>query len=405
MPTITVLGGCGAVGSVAARTLAADATFDHVVVADLDTARAAALADGLPGATAARVDATDPDSLRTVLDGADVVLNCTGPFYAFGTTVLQTVIDAGIDYVDVCDDVDATYELLELDGAARAAGVRAVIGMGNSPGVTNLLARLAADVLLDSVEAVDIYHAHGGEPFEGEGVIAHRLHGMGLDIPMFLDGELTSVRFFEPSGLALRERVDLHLVGEDVPVYPYPHPEQVTLPRHVPLRRVTNRGTVLPDRYFELTTEVARLGLTSREELTVKGLRVAPHDVAVAWLQRERDRLLAETGFGTQRGCAKVVVEGTRHGAPRTYVFSMASQDQALGEGTGIPAAMGAMLLQRGKVTAEGVLPPEACVSPLDFLALVGPVLAQTQQGGSFDGILVQKIDAGGEVETVDLPF
>jgi len=222
---------------------------------------------------------------------------------------------------------------------------------------------------------------------------------------MFLDGELRSVRFFEPSGVALRERVDLHLIGDDVPVYPYPHPEQVTLPQHLELRRVTNRGTVLPDRYFELTTEVARLGLTSREELTVKGRPVVPHDVAVAWLQRERDRLLEQTGFGTQRGCAKVVVAGTRRGEPRSYVFSMASRDQALGEGTGIPAAMGAMLLQQGKVTATGVLPPEACVNPMDFLALVGPVLAQSQQGGSFDGLLVQKIDAAGQVETVDLPF
>ena len=406
MSSVIVLGGCGAVGRVAARTLALHDAFDRVVVGDLDEPGARALAADLgEGVDAVGVDASDAPSVRSALEGHDVVLNCTGPFYALGTTVLQTAIDAGLSYVDVCDDVDATYELLALHEAASAAGIRAIVGMGNSPGVTNLLARLAADLLLDSTESVDIYHAHGGEAVEGPGVVAHRLHGMGMEIPMYLDGRLETVRFFEPSGLALRERVDLHLIGEGVPVYPYPHPEQVTLPRHLDLRRVTNRGTVLPDRYFELTTEVARLGLASLEPLEVGGRTVVPRDFAIAWLLQERNRLLAETSFGTQRGCAKVVVAGTRRGKPRSYVFSMASTDQALGEGTGIPAAMGAILLQQGKVEPAGVLPPEACVKPADFMALVAPVLAKLGGGGSFEGVRVEKIDEHGQVERIDLPF
>lgn len=406
-PNVLVLGGAGAVGRVAVRTLAAHDAFSCVVAADVKPLAIEDLNVG-PGrerVTTARVDVSDGAALAAALRDAAVVVNCTGPFYRFGPPVLRAAIEAGVAYVDVCDDVDATLAALDLDEAARARGVRAVIGMGNSPGVTNLLARFAADQLLDTVDAVDIYHAHGGEAFEGAGVVAHRLHGMQMAIPVYLDGALRTVGFFEPDGLALREDVEFHLLGPGIRVYPYPHPEQLTLPRHIPLRRVTNRGTVLPAAYFERTVEVARLGLADTTPLAVGAATVAPRDFAIAWLLRERERLLAETAFGPQRGCAKVVVRGTRHGAPRTYVFSMASRDQALGEGTGIPVAMGAILLAQGKVRGPGVLPPEAAIEPLDFLALVAPVLAGSRQQGSFEGVLVERVLADGTVERVDLPL
>lgn len=95
----------------------------------------------------------------------------------------------------------------------RRAGRRALNGMGNSPGVTNIVGRMLAEPLLDEAEAVDIYHCHGGEAFEGPGVLAHRLHGMAMDIPMFLDGELRTVRFSDDDGIALRTRTDFHTIG------------------------------------------------------------------------------------------------------------------------------------------------------------------------------------------------
>ena len=408
MATVIVLGGCGAVGSHAARTLALHETFDRVIVADLNLQRAQQLCNewNAGGTEALQLDVDDAAAMRAALTGCDVVLNCTGPFYKYAVPTLQATLDAGVKcYVDVCDDVDATLAMLELDGVVRDAGAVALLGMGNSPGVTNLLGRLAADLLLDEVEAVDIYHAHGGEEFEGAGVIAHRLHGMTASVPMFLEGQLRHVGFFEPEGLALRTKVKLHLVGDEVPVYPYPHPEQITMPRHLTLRQVTNRGTVLPDEYFQLTAELARLGLTEGEPLQVQGQAVSLLEFSIAFLQRQRDEILARGQFGSQRGCAKVVARGLRRGEFRQYNFSMASENQALGEGTGIPAAMGAILMQQGKIEGQGVLPPEACVPPMEFLALVKPILALTQKDGGFQGIIVEKVDEAGNAELVDLPF
>jgi saccharopine dehydrogenase (NAD+, L-lysine-forming) len=407
MPKVVVLGGCGAVGSVAARTLAGQDLFSEVVIADANVARAEGLAAALgTKASAARFDAQDGASVRAVVRGADVVLNCVGPFYKTVKTILAAVLEEKVPYVDVCDDVDVTLEVLEWDARAKAAGVTALIGMGSSPGATNLLARLAAESLLDETDSIDIFHAHGGEPFEGEGVIGHRFHCMSIDIPMFLDGELKYVRYFEPDGIALRQTFDFPVLGEGILLYPYPHPEQVTLPRFLKVKQVTNKGTVLPAAYYDLTREMCRLGLASKEPVTVGGRPVVPYDFAVAYIVRERECILRETAFGNQRGCCSVVAKGRKGGEYCEYRFHMASQTQALGEGTGIPAAIGAMMMQQGRIAPKGVLPPEGCVNPMEFVALVPQVMKMDKKkegGQSFGGIIVQKVDAQGRVTTIDV--
>jgi saccharopine dehydrogenase (NAD+, L-lysine forming) len=404
MSRIVVLGGCGAVGSVAVRTLAACEAFSAVVVADANEARAreiiAAETSGKISYTG--VDATDAGSLRRAIGTSDVVLNCVGPFYKTVRTILATVIEAGIDYVDVCDDVDVTLEILGMDAAAKRAGVTAVIGMGASPGATNLLAKYLAVTQLDETDSIDIFHTHGGEEFEGPGVIGHRFHCMSIPIPMFLDGALRHVSYFREDGIALRQTFDFPLVGE-VPIYPYPHPEQVTLPRYLKVRQVTNKGSVLPIEYYQLTAELCRLGLNSREPIDVEGQPVAPHDFAVAYLIRERERILRETGFGSRRGCISVVVKGRKAGTARELRVHLASKSGGLGEGTGIPAAIGALLLQRGKITAKGVLPPEACIDPQDFLALAPGFLPKHTGGEDEGGIIFESLAADGSVSRMRL--
>ena len=409
MSKVIVLGGCGAVGSVAVKTLAAQEVFSEIVIADINRQRAESIISSAASKTISftQLDAEHPESIRQAIAGSDLVVNCIGPFYKTVKTILEQVIAQKINYVDVCDDVDVTLEILNWHEKAKKAGITALIGMGSSPGATNILAKFAADHLLDETRAIDIFHAHGGEPVEGEGVIGHRFHCMSIDIPMFLDGELKYVKFFEPDGQALRTTFDFPALGQDIPVYPYPHPEQVTIPAYISLSQVTNRGTVLPDAYYTLTKDVCKAGLASREPVMVKGQPVVPYDFAMAYIIRERERILKETNFGAQRGCCSVVATGQKDGKYRQYRFHMASQSEALGEGTGIPAAIGALLLQQGKITEKGVLPPEGCVNPLDFIDLITTVMHLDKKDktshNEFSGVLVQQIDENGNIETIDI--
>lgn len=404
MAKVVVLGGSGAVGSVAVKTLAATEFFSEVIAADLNTGRAKEIAAAWPGKVKAKkVDVLDEAKLRALLKGADVVLNCTGPFYKFVKPILKAAIAEKRNYVDVCDDVDVTLEILDWDAKAKKAGVSCLIGMGSSPGATNLLAAMASFNLLDETDSIDIFHAHGGEPFEGQGVIGHRFHCMSIDIPMWLDGEMKYVKYFEPSGIALRETFEFPLLGA-VPLYPYPHPEQVTMPRFIKCKQVTNKGSVLPNEYYELTRDLCGLGLGSKDPVLVKGKPVVPQEFATAFIIRERERILKETKFGSQRGCVSVIVKGKKDGKARAFRFHLFSGTQALGEGTGIPAAVGAIIMLEGKVSCKGVMPPEGMVKPLDFLAYVPKVmkLDKKEGGKGFGGVLVEQVDENGKITKLD---
>lgn len=403
MSKVTVLGGCGAVGSIATETLVSSGVFSEITVADIDIEKTRKMVKALGGVnlSAVKVDAENPDSIKGVIAGSSVVLNCVGPFYKYGPIILKAVIESKIDYVDVCDDFDATEELLGMDEKAKKADISALIGMGSSPGIANVLVRFCADSLLDQVEAVDIYHAHGGEAVEGAAVVKHRIHSMEADVPMFLDGKFTTVKLFEESGRALEEETEFRDVGT-YNVYAYPHPETITLPKYLKgVKRVTNLGLVLPPAYAELIKGMVRLGITGEEPVEVQGHKVVPLEFAVAFILSQRDRLTREAGLDQPMGCLKIVVKGYKNGDKSTYVFSMSSRGQGMGEGTGVPAALGAILMVMGKINVKGVCPPEGCVNPMDVVEL-----AQTKVSiGDKKGfpIVIEHTDKNGKVEKLDL--
>lgn len=393
-----ILGGCGGIGTIATRTVVVAGAFTDVVIADLDETRArvAAASFGDPRVRGIGVDVDDPDSLSRLLRGASVVLNTVGPFYRFGPQILAAAIDSGVDYVDVCDDLDATELMLQMDAAAKAKGVRALLGMGNSPGLANVLARFAADQLLDSVESVDIMHIHGGEPQEGPAVLGHRIHAMTSDIPVWEDGKMRKVRMLDDSGAAYVMDVDFRDVGR-FPVYPYPHPETITLPRYLPgVRRVTNRGVVFPLSYFELTQDLVRAGVCGTSPLLVGSSEVVPRDFSIAHLISRRPRLLAEAGVTGPAGCLRIDVAGIKDGDPCRYVFSLSSRSAGAGEGTGIPAALGAVLMAQGGITEAGVNPPESAVDPVRLLTLASGIVGSLGLGGPESGSLPIHIERHG---------
>lgn len=403
MAKVTVLGGCGGVGSIAAATLASSGLFDEVAIADISMPRINETIQRLKRSnlTGVEFDADCPDSIKKAIDGSAVVLNTVGPYYKYGPIILGAVLESKLNYVDVCDDFDATEILLGMDDAAKEAGVSALIGMGSSPGIANVLVRLCADVLLDRIEAVDIYHAHGGERVEGPAVVKHRIHSMSIDIPMFLDGEFTTVRMFEESGRALEEECEFRDVGTYW-VYAYPHPETITLPKYLKgVKRVTNLGLVLPPAYAQLIKEVVRLGITGEEPIEVQGQQVVPLEFAVAYILSHRDRLTKEAGITGPMGCLKIVVKGSKDGAQASYVFSMSSRSEGMGEGTGVPAALGVVLMALGKITEKGVMPPEGCVNPIDVLKLARASV-QTTSGGQGFPIVIEHVDASGKAREID---
>jgi saccharopine dehydrogenase (NAD+, L-lysine-forming) len=224
---------------------------------------------------------------------------------------------------------------------------------------------------------------------------------MKVDIPMFLDGKFTTVNLFEDSGKALEEEAEFQDVGT-YSVYGYPHPETITLPKYLKgLKRVTNLGLVLPPAYAELIKGMVRLGITDEKPIEVQGHKIIPLEFAVVFILSQRQRLMKEAGINQPMGCLKIVVKGYKDGQKNTYIFSMSSRGQGMGEGTGIPAAIGAILTATGKIKEKGVLPPEACVNPMDMLELA-KTKVKTAGGRGFP-ISIEHIGKDGKSQRMDL--
>ena len=158
---IVVLGGAGNMGRVAVRTAASLDGIREVIIGDRDLAAAEKIAAETASSAkvrihAERIDVTDSIALRRMLSEAGAVLNTTGPFHKFGVPILRAAIEARTHYLDICDDWEPTLEMMREHQNATNAGVVAVIGMGASPGVSNLLAKVAAREL---DEVTDLYTA------------------------------------------------------------------------------------------------------------------------------------------------------------------------------------------------------------------------------------------------------
>jgi len=234
---VVALGGCGGMGQFAVR-MAIDFDFvREIVIADRDEHRAREFAEKCgPKASAVAVDVTDETALANTLTGADVVMTTVGPYYRFGLPVLRAAIRAGCHYLDINDDWEPTLEMLELDQEAKKAGITAVIGMGASPGLSNLIAVKAMNEL-DKVDELITGWGTGGHDEElsetpGKGgtlraATEHWIHQLTGKIRVRRNGEFVDATAFEEI------RVDYPGVGL-VTTHTVGHPEPITLPSSDP---------------------------------------------------------------------------------------------------------------------------------------------------------------------------
>ena len=143
-----VFGGAGVEGGYAVNCLTEHEKISEIVIADIDVVRGEIIAKKHEKIQFLKTDVTDSESLKRAFDGADVAVNCVGPFYKFASPILKTSIAKGVDYVDICDDYDTMEELLDTyDASAKDAGVTCIVGLGASPGLTNIMAKYASEQL------------------------------------------------------------------------------------------------------------------------------------------------------------------------------------------------------------------------------------------------------------------
>lgn len=233
-------------------------------------ARAQAVAPEQITTEQVEIDYEDPPSL----EGVDLAINFAGPFYVGSNALARAALLAGCPYMDICDDVEGTRAVLELDDAAVAAGTPLISGAGNSPGISNVMGKR----LLEEYPAADgirvVWVVRDSDP-GGLAPLRHMLHMAVEPCPLWDGGEMVNSPGFVPR--TAREHDLPEPVGR-ITAFDTAHPEPITMSRAFPsLRHVSVQGALLPGWANDAFSTLGRIGFGDHDlKVEVDGVTIAP---------------------------------------------------------------------------------------------------------------------------------
>jgi lysine 6-dehydrogenase len=358
---VCVVGAGGIIGPGIVATLAGEDAVSEIVCLDVDGERAAEVAAARGGgkATGAVLDIRDAAAAKAALAGAAVLVNTAA--YRVNLAAMEAALQAGTHYIDLGGLFHVTREQLGLDERFREAGLLAVLGMGSTPGKTNVMAARAVELLEGDTPQRIVVAAAGRDPDPPQGPLVAPyaletiLDELTMPTPVVRDGQ---IEFLEPL-------TDSGTVEFGEPVGPSPtiytiHSEQATFADSFGASDVSFRLSLNPA-FLDRIRFLTQLGLASDEPLTVGGAAVTPRSVLLAALHRLPRTSPSRQAFGVHRieahsSRAMVVVECQTHSVER------------LGFGGGVlstacPPAVVADMICRGELDhLSGVLPSERAV-------------------------------------------
>lgn len=379
---IVVLGGAGIIGRQIARDLSRVA--DRLIVADVDSDRAARLADELGEAAIARqVDVTDAHELEMLLAGEDACVNSVN--YYFNLPVMQACLATGVGYLDLGGLFHTTRKQLELDNEFRRKGVTAVLGIGSCPGVANVQAGWLG-AMLDSIESVHIYNGATPDPSDSLAApyaIQTILDEVSMPAVVYHGG-----RFEERPPLSEEEHYQFPDPIGTLKTHLSLHSEVATIPISFAEKGIQECSFKISFfGYSEAALRkiqfLAELGLAGTEPVELDGVSVRPRDLLIKLLaqlpQPEADHpeqgykavVTKITGRIDER---EVTLTAETVGGPR--LGSDVSAGKRLVAG---PAAIVGKWLAEGRLSRPGVWAPEQVIEPEPFFAELAQRGFQTQ--------------------------
>jgi len=376
-----VLGGAGAVCSETTRDLARFSKFDEIVVADYNLNAANALIEeiGDPRLKAVFFDAEDYEEMLKLFPGYDVVIN--GLPWKYDLVVTKACAEVGVNGLDVSTE----EEQWDFDATAKEKDIVFIPGVGATPGITNAMARKAADQM-DEVDDIQINFAAFRCPAPAPGLLITFLwefHPKTEGRVYYEDGEFHWVGPFK----GLKNITFPGEIGEQEVCY-IPHPETRTMPRSLGARKVSVHGC-FPPHAMRLAKAMLESGLYSEEPITVMGVETNAlemiHEILLMLPETKETPIwaygLVVDVFGKKDGKNIKIRLWSEHppmdewGGKAAYYKNIA-----------IPLSIGAQMIVRGDVDVRGVVPPETAIDPEIF----------------FDELKLRGITIGEEVEWLE---
>lgn len=330
-----------------------------------------------------KVDVLNEDILVELMSKHDIVMNTVGPYFRFAKPIIKAAIKAKKAYFDICDDWKPMQEILELSDKAKQAGITGIVGIGASPGISNLLVKIACSRLeqveeINTAWGISLTEKRGMRPkyfirprklrkklnlkkSNANAAIEHLIHESIGKIPTVKDGKLIEIDALKEAGFldfpGFKHAKSLH-IG---------HPEPVMLIRSFKAKSISNqmflasKANKLVKKYAELV-KLGKLGMPEATiKLNKKLNRLIIRYFVLFW------NLIKEYYRGPPTICT--IVKGMDSDGIKKKVavgcYHMPHSEMA--GVTGVPLAIAVLMHIEGRFSRKGIFTPEEIIDPTEF--------------------------------------
>lgn len=262
--------GTGAVGSVISKYLSNDKSISKVICASKDTERAKEFIETQnQKIELIALDAANIPEIIGAAKNVNLIINASLP--RFNENIMEAALKVGANYQDLALELAdlKTAEQLKFHKKFQEAILTAVINTGVAPGITNLLAREAADKL-DNINEIHFRCVEDQKASEF----------------VFAWSAETTLDDLTAPPLVYREgKFVLTKPFEDMDEYEFPHPfglrhvfsiygdEVATVPFFIKVKNIDFKSSGSD---IEFSKALSRLGLFNKEPIIIDGKEVVP---------------------------------------------------------------------------------------------------------------------------------
>jgi saccharopine dehydrogenase (NAD+, L-lysine forming) len=376
-----VIVGAGGVGRVVAHKIASMPEFEEVLLASRTLKRCQEIAQSITfkAVGTAQVDADNVQETVTLLRSfrPDVLINVALPYQDL--TLMDACLEAGVHYLDTANYEPPDVAKFEYkwqwayQDRFKEAGLTALLGCGFDPGVTGIFTAYAKKHHFDELHELDIVDCNAGS------------HGRTFATnfnPEINIREITQEgRYFENGKWVTTPPLSVHRpipyphIGEKESYILY-HEELESLVKNYPSLRRARFWMTFSENYLTHLRVLENVGLTRVDAIDYDGTPVVPLKFLKKLLPDPASLAATYSGH-TSIGCH---IRGVKNREEKTYfIYNNCDHAacykevgaQAISYTTGVPAALGALMIAQGTWKKPGVYNVEE-MDPDPFLERLG---------------------------------
>ena len=268
---ITLFGATGYTGQLIARALAREGLSFRL--AGRSAEKLAALAGSLPGQPAwLTADAAQAASLPPLFQGTRLLINCAGPFTDLGERVIAQAAMSGVHYLDITNELGYVFRARGYHEMAKHSGAALLPSCAFEVALADCAAHRAGSALLDPANTQPLDEVHVVYALSGKGASQgtrrSAVRSLATSWVAYREGGWTG----QVPGGAVRE---FALPNGSRHALSFPSCESITIPAHLPVRRVDTWMSATPGARFWAPVLVPLFARLSRSILRGLILKIA----------------------------------------------------------------------------------------------------------------------------------